>query len=31
MAIKIKEVPVEVYNSVGKAKKYYTLLQSVSE
>ena len=26
IAIKIKEVPIKTYNSVGKVKKYYTLL-----
>ena len=27
MAIKIKEVPIKAYNSVGKVKRYYTLLR----
>jgi hypothetical protein len=27
IAIKIKEVPIEGYNSIGKVKKYYTLLR----
>ena len=27
MAIKIKEVPVEAYNSIGKVERYHTLLQ----
>jgi hypothetical protein len=27
MAIKIKEVPIKAYNSIGKVKRYYTLLQ----
>ena len=27
MAIKIKEVLIKAYNSVGKVEKYYTLLQ----
>ena len=26
IAIKIKEVPVEAHNSVGKVERYYTLL-----
>ena len=26
MAIEIKEVPVKAYNSIGKVKRYYTLL-----
>ena len=26
IVIKIKEVPIKAYNSVGKVKRYYTLL-----
>jgi len=26
MAIKVKEVPIKAYNSVGKVERYYTLL-----
>ena len=26
MAIEIKKVPIKAYNSVGKVKRYYTLL-----
>ena len=26
MAIKVKEVPIKVYNSVGKVEQYYMLL-----
>ena len=26
MVIEIKEVPIKAYNSVGKVKRYYTLL-----
>ena len=29
MAIKVKEVPVKVYNSIRKVKQYYTLLHRV--
>ena len=29
IAIKIKEVPVEAYNSIGLVKKYYTPLRRV--
>jgi len=29
MAIKVKEVPVKVYNSIRKVKQYYTLLRRV--
>ena len=29
MAIKVKEVPVKVYNSVGKVERYYALLRRV--
>jgi hypothetical protein len=29
MVIKIKEMLVEAYNSIGKIKQYYTLLQYV--
>ena len=29
MAIKVKEVPIKVYNSVRKVKQYYTLLRRV--
>ena len=31
IAIKIKKVPVEVYNSVGLVKRYYTPLRCVYE
>ena len=31
MAIKVKEVPVKAYNSVGKVKQYYVLLCCVYE
>ena len=31
MAIKIKEVPVKAYNSVGLVKRYYTPLRRVYE
>ena len=31
MAIEVKEVPVEVYNSIGKIERYYTLLCRVYE
>jgi hypothetical protein len=27
MAIKVKEVPIKAYNSVGKVKQYYTPLR----
>ena len=27
MAILVKEIPVEAYNSVGKIKRYYALLR----
>jgi hypothetical protein len=27
MAIKIKEVPIEAHNSIGKVERYYTLLR----
>jgi len=26
MAIKVKEVPIKAYNSIGKVEQYYTLL-----
>ena len=29
MAIKVKEVPVKVYNSIRKVERYYTLLRRV--
>ena len=29
MAIKVKEVPIKVYNSVGKVERYYILLRRV--
>jgi len=29
MAIKVKEVPIKVYNSVRKVERYYTLLRRV--
>ena len=29
MAIKVKEVPIKVYNSIGKVKQYYALLRRV--
>jgi len=29
MAIKVKEVPVKAYNSIGKVERYYTLLRRV--
>jgi len=29
MAIKVKEVPIKAYNSVGKVERYYTLLRRV--
>jgi len=29
MAIKVKEVPVKVYNSIRKVKRYYILLRRV--
>jgi len=29
MAIKVKEVPIKVYNSVRKVKQYYTLLRRI--
>ena len=31
MAIKVKEVPVEAYNSVKKVEQYYILLRCVYE
>jgi len=31
MAIEIKEVPVEAYNSIGKVERYYTLLRRAYE
>jgi len=27
MAIKVKEVPIKVYNSIRKVERYYTLLR----
>jgi len=29
MAIKVKEVPIKAYNSVGKVERYYMLLRRV--
>jgi len=29
MAIKIKEVPIKAYNSIGKVERYYTPLRRV--
>ena len=29
MAIKVKEVPIKVYNSVGKVERYYILLHHI--
>jgi len=29
MAIKVKEVPIKVYNSIKKVKQYYALLRRV--
>jgi len=29
MAIKVKEVPVKVYNSIRKVERYYVLLRRV--
>ena len=29
MAIKVKEVPIKVYNSIRKIKRYYILLRRV--
>ena len=29
MAIKVKEVPVKVYNSIRKVERYYALLRHV--
>jgi len=29
MAIKVKEVPIKAYNSIGKVERYYTLLRRV--
>ena len=29
MAIKVKEVPIKVYNSIRKVERYYTLLRHV--
>ena len=29
MAIKVKEVPIKVYNSIRKVEQYYTLLYRV--
>ncbi|KAJ5900184.1 uncharacterized protein N7473_004254 [Penicillium subrubescens] len=31
MSIKVKEVPVEAHNSVGKVERYYTLLRRAYE
>jgi len=31
MAIKVKEVPVKAYNSVGKVEQYYALLYCIYE
>jgi hypothetical protein len=31
MAIEVKEVPVEAYNSVGKVERYYVLLRRAYE
>jgi hypothetical protein len=29
MAIKVKEVPIKAYNSVGKVERYYMLLHYI--
>jgi len=29
MAIKVKEVPIKAYNSIGKVERYYALLRRV--
>ena len=29
MAIKVKEVPIKVYNSIRKVERYYTLLHHI--
>ena len=29
MAIKVKEVPIKAYNSIGKVERYYILLRHV--
>ena len=29
MAIKVKEVPIKVYNSIRKVERYYTLLRYI--
>jgi hypothetical protein len=29
MAIKVKEVPVKAYNSIGKVERYYTPLRYI--
>jgi hypothetical protein len=29
MVIKVKEVPIKVYNSIGKVERYYVLLRRV--
>ena len=29
MVIKVKEVPIKVYNSIGKVKQYYILLRRI--
>ena len=29
MAIKVKEVPIKAYNSVGKVERYYILLRRI--
>jgi len=29
MVIKVKKVPIKVYNSIGKVERYYTLLRHI--
>ena len=29
MAIKVKEVPIKIYNSIRKVKRYYILLRRI--
>ena len=29
MAIKVKEIPIKAYNSIGKVERYYMLLRHV--
>jgi len=31
MAIKVKEVPIKAYNSIGKVERYYTPLRCIYE